>query len=75
MSQYHERAWSRNDIGLPKFSGLPLLDWRAPANSNTPNLNALTPGGRIIFNRTRRPISTCNMLARLAGLGSEIDHV
>jgi len=75
MDSYIRRASPRNGYGLPKFFGLPLLDWREPANSNIPNMNALTPGGRIIFNRTRRPIATCNMLARLAGLGSEIDHV
>lgn len=78
MNMYHGRALPRNDFGLPEFFGLPLLDWREPANSNTLNdtdPTSLTPGGRIIFNRIRRPVSTCNLLARLAGLGSEVDHV
>lgn len=30
----------------------------------------LTPAGAIIYKRTRRPPSTCNLLARLAGLGT-----
>ncbi|MCW5720010.1 MAG: hypothetical protein KIS86_02600 [Devosia sp.] len=78
MNIYHGRALPRNDLGLPDFFGLPLLDWREPANSSHPHDTgsaSLTPGGRIIFNRTRRPVSTCNLLARLAGLGSEVEHV
>lgn len=75
--QFYHNAIPANNTGLPEF-GLPLLDWREPANSNhqhdTDTAN-LTTGGRIIFNRTRRPVSTCNLLARLAGLGSEVDHV
>jgi len=30
----------------------------------------LTLGGREIWRRTRRPVSTCNALAALAGIGS-----
>lgn len=77
MQSYHN-AYPANSTGLPEIFGLPLLDWREPANSNAlndTNSTILTPGGRIIFNRTRRPVSTCNLLASLAGLGSEVAHV
>jgi hypothetical protein len=29
----------------------------------------LTPGGIIIWHRTRRPIATCNAIAEIAGIG------
>ena len=31
----------------------------------------LTPAGRLIWLRTRRASSTCNLLAQLAGIGTE----
>lgn len=78
MTQYHGRALPRNNTGLPESTGLPLFDWcKAPASTTPKNTSSasLTPGGRIIFNRTRRPVATCNLLARLAGLGTEAEHV
>lgn len=75
-SLYHKRALPRNDTGLPEFLGLPLFDWREsprPRSSTYPE--GLTAGGRIIYHRTRRPVSTCNTLARLAGFDcGEVDH-
>ena len=73
---YHDTAFADN-TGLPNFSGMPLLDWREAANSNTPRASypsGLTVGGRIFFERTRRPVSTCNALAALAGIGPEASH-
>ena len=72
MQSYHN-ALSANNTGLPEFFGLPLLDWREPTHGNRVPAG-LTPGGRIVFNRTRRPVSTCNLMASLAGLGQEVRH-
>lgn len=74
MQQYHEPASAGNATGLSFFSGLPLLNWREAANSNianAPHPTGLTAGGRIVFERTRRPAATCNAIARLAGIGQE----
>lgn len=74
MSQYHERAPQRNNSAYSFFSGLPLLDWHEAANSNEPRASyptGLTAGGRVVFQRTRRPVSTCNAIARLANIGQE----
>ena len=74
---YYHDAFAANNTGLPNFYGLPLLDWHEPANSNrlpTPFPSGLTAGGRVVFQRTRRPVSTCNLLATVAGLGQEYDH-
>ena len=76
MQSYHN-ALAANNTGLPEFFGLPLLDWHEPANSNTPKScgpTGLTAGGLIVFERIRRPAATCNLIARLAGLGQENDH-
>jgi len=77
-SLYHKRALPRNDFGLPGFLGLPLFDWaeRAQSLPSEPHYpDGLTAGGRIVYRRTRRPVSTCNAIAALAGLGcSEVDH-
>lgn len=65
----------RNDTGLPEFLGLPLFDWRESPRPCPPSYpEGLTAGGRIIYRRTHRPVSTCNALAALAGVGMEIDH-
>lgn len=77
MQMYHN-AFAANNTRLPEFLGLPLLDWREPAHANStksPYPAGLTTGGRVIFSRTRRSVSTCNLLARLAGLGQEAEHV
>ena len=74
MKQYHEPALAGNATGLPFFAGLPLLNWHEAANSNHPHApypSGLTSGGRIVFERTRRPVATCNAIARLAGIGQE----
>ena len=79
MYAYHEPASAGNATGLPFYAGLPLLDWREAANSNNPHApypsgptaGGLTAGGRIVFERTRRPVATCNAIARLAGIGQE----
>lgn len=66
MSKYHKRALSRNNIGLPKFGSAAS---RIPDKSPCPI--GLTAGGRVVFLRTHRPVATCNLLARLAGIGQE----
>lgn len=71
---YHGRPSRRNNIGLSEFLGLPLLDWREPATATPPYPTGLTAGGRIIFQRTKRPVATCNLIATVAGLGQEYDH-
>ena len=73
-STYHGRPQRRNNIGLSGFLGLPLLDWRDPASAKAPYPVGLTPGGRVVFQRTQRPVSTCNFLATIAGLGQEHDN-
>lgn len=74
MQQYHKPALAGNNTGLPFFSGMPLFDWLNAANSNNPKTPfpaGLTAGGRVVFERTRRPVSTCNAIARLANIGQE----
>ena len=74
MNTYHEPASAGNATGLSFFAGLPLLDWREAANSNNPHApfpSDLTAGGRLVFERTRRPVATCNAIAQLAGIGQE----
>lgn len=72
---YHGRALPRNGKGAPDFAGLPLFDFFTAHTFNRPEPDGLTPGGRIIYRRTRRPVSTCNTLARLAGIDcGEMDH-
>ncbi len=43
-------------------------------NQTAPTPSGLTLGGREIWRRTRREVATCNVLATLAGLGSEVRH-
>lgn len=70
MHHYHKPASAGNAEGLPNFSGLPLFDFfPTAANCNAPEPSGLTPGGRIVYRRTRRPVATCNAIAGLAGLG------
>jgi hypothetical protein len=44
-------------------------------NTTTPAFEprnvSLTPGGELIYRRTCRPISTCNAVAALAGIGQK----
>jgi len=54
----------------PNGRDLPLFSYRP----NHTVSSDLTPGGAIIHRRTRRPASTCNLIAALAGLGGEYDH-
>lgn len=66
---YHN-APAANNTGLPKFSG-PILP---KETANTLPAAGLTDGGKVIFQRTRRPPATCNLLARLAGIGTEASY-
>ena len=66
---YHEPASAGNASGLPKSGNR-----RRERHQSDFDASALTPGGRVIFSRTRRPVSTCNLLASLAGLGREARH-
>lgn len=66
---YHN-AFAANNTGLPKFTG-PVLPKEIPNTLPTPGL---TDGGKVIFQRTRRPVATCNLLARLAGIGTEASY-
>jgi hypothetical protein len=59
MMHYHEPASAGNNIALPKFS-LPTMP------------NGLTAGGKLVYRRTFRPVETCNALAEIAGLGTEV---
>lgn len=36
------------------------------------DLDRLTRGGREVYRRTRRPSSTCNVLAEIAGIGVSV---
>lgn len=75
--QFYHNALAANNTGLPEFFGLPLLDWQEPAYSNNtkpPCPAGLTAGGRIVFQRIRRPAATCNLIAALAGIGQEFDR-
>lgn len=76
MHQYHKLASAGNAEGLPNFSGLPLFDFFATSTFNIIEPPGLTPGGRIVYRRTLRPVETCNAIAALAGVGAlEVDHV
>ncbi len=47
-----------------------ILDQAASRRNALEGLDLrLTPGGSLIYRRTRRPVPTCNLLASLAGLG------
>lgn len=70
MTIYHEPALAGNNPGLPKF-GKAVENPEAPAAYPS----GLSAGGRMIFERTRRCSATCNLLARLAGIGQEVDYV
>ncbi|SDG18768.1 hypothetical protein [Pelagibacterium luteolum] len=72
-SLYHERALPRNDTGLPNFWMADLSPTTPPERDCEPQ-RGLTSGGRLVFSRTGRPASTCNAIARLAGIG-EPEHV
>lgn len=74
MTQYHKPALAGNAEGLPNFSGLPLFDFFTAHPLHRQEPDGLTAGGRIVYRRTRRPVSTCNALAALAGVGMEVDH-
>ena len=55
----HDRGDRRN---IPHH--VPILDDAA---------KALSPGGRVIYIRTRRPVETCNAIAEVAGLGEPVE--
>ncbi|ODT80977.1 MAG: hypothetical protein ABS76_14415 [Pelagibacterium sp. SCN 64-44] len=77
MKLYTKPALAGNAEGLPKFFGLPLLDWSdldKPNGTKAPCISDLTAGGRVVFTRTRRPAATCNLIAALADIGQEFDH-
>ena len=59
MHIYHEPASAGNVFGLPKHTQMSLP-------------NGLTSGGRLVYRRTHRPVETCNLLAQIAGIGSEV---
>lgn len=74
MNKY-QNTLAVTSTGLPFFSGMSPFAWHEAANSNIPRASypaGLTSGGRIVFERTKRPVSTCNALAALAGIGQEI---
>lgn len=75
MPQYHTRPLRRNDIGLPidRKSHIPALAERQ-AHKAKALPDGLTPGGRALYRQAPRPVSTMNLLAALAGLGTEIDN-
>lgn len=73
---YHD-AIAANNTGLSEFSGLPLLNWIEPANSNylvgtcPPGL---TPGGAVIARRVKVSASVANLMAEVAGIGEGATH-
>jgi hypothetical protein len=69
---------SADNTALPFFFGLPLLDWREPANQysiKSPYPAGLTAAGRVVWRKCRRDVAFCNAIASLAGIGSEVHHV
>lgn len=76
MELYHN-ALAANNAGLPEFSGLPLLDWIEPTNSNAPlvlGVPGLTPGGAVIARRVKVSASVANLMAEVAGIGKGAVH-
>ena len=73
--QYHGRALPRNGKGVSEISGLPLFEHFTIQKQYEPDPDGLTPGGRIVYRRTRRPVATCNTIAALAGVGIEVENV
>lgn len=60
MFIYHS-ALSASNTGLPKFQPEALPP-------------GLTAGGKIVFQLTRRPVETCNLIASVKGIVGEYRH-
>lgn len=76
MQSYHN-APAANNTDLSEFSGLPLLDWVEPANSNRmagTDRAGLTTGGAVIARRVKVSVSVANLMAEVAGIGEGTVH-
>ena len=76
MNIYTKPASAGNTIGLPKLSrrSFPAVDERQRYRAETTLPSGLTEGGKAVYRLSPASVSVANMLAALAGLGTEVDH-